>query len=70
MLYDMYKTYEKVKRRIKVGKTKITITNKVANLPANFDTIDIVSLFDFETDSDIAGMSDGRYYDFEIRGAQ
>ena len=70
MLYDMYKTYEKVKRRIKIGKTKITITNKVANLPANFDTIDIVSLFDFETDSDIAGMSDGRYYDFEIRGAQ
>ena len=70
MLYDMYKTYEKVKRRIKVGKTKVTITNKVGNLPANFDTIDIVSLFDFATDSDIAGMSDGRYYDFEIRGAQ
>lgn len=54
MIYDMYKTYEKVKRRIKVGKTKVTITNKVGSLPANFDTIDIVSLFDFETESDIA----------------
>lgn len=70
MIYDMYKNYEKVKRRIKVGKTKITITDKVGNLPADFDTIDIVSLFDFTTDSDIAGMSDGRYYDFEVRGAQ
>jgi len=70
MLYDMYKNYEKVKRRIKVGKTKVTITDKVGNLPADFDTIDIVSLFDFATDSDIAGMSDGRYYDFEIRGVE
>lgn len=27
-----------------------------------------MSLFDFATDSDIAGMSDGRYYDFEVKG--
>ncbi len=51
---------------MKVPKTLQTFTNKVGNLPADFDTIDIVSLFDFATDSDIVGMSDGRYYDFEI----
>lgn len=70
MLYDMYKTYEKVKRRIKIPKTKIIITDKVWDLPANFDTIDIISLFDFTTESDIVWLGDGRYYDFEIRGAQ
>lgn len=53
---------------MKISKTLQTFTNKVGNLPADFDTIDIVSLFDFATDSDIIGMSDGRYYDFEVRG--
>lgn len=27
-----------------------------------------MSLFDFATDSDVVGMSDGRYYDFTIKG--
>lgn len=70
LIYDTYKNYEKIKNRIKTQKAAVTFVNKVGDLPADFDTVDIVSLFDFATDSDIIGMSDGRYYDFEVRGMQ
>lgn len=70
MIYDLYKNYQKIKRRMVLPKTSVSFTNKVGNLPADFDTVDIVSLFDFTTDSDLDGISDGRYFAFEIRGAQ
>lgn len=68
MIFDSYKNYSKVKKRIATAKVQINFTNKVADLPADFDTENIVSIFDFATDSDIDTLSDGRYYDFEVRG--
>lgn len=66
-IYDTYKNYQKVKSTISTQKTVLNFTNKQASLPADFDTINIVSLWDFMTDSDIVGMSEWRYYDFEIK---
>lgn len=67
-MYDTLKHSEKVKRRMKISKTEVSFSNKVGALPANFDTVDIVSIFDFKTESELDGLSDDRYYDFEVRG--
>lgn len=67
-IYDSVKNSTRANRHFKKPKTEITVANKIANLPADFDTIGTVSIFDFDTDSDIDGISDGRVYEFEIRG--
>lgn len=46
------------------------MVDKVVNLPADFDTIGTVSIYDFATDSDVDGISEGRVFEFEIRGAR
>jgi hypothetical protein len=66
-LYDKLKNAERVKRKIFTQKTSVTITNKVGTLPATFDCVDRVSLYDFDTESDIVN-TDELYYDYEIKG--
>lgn len=65
-LYDKLKNAERVKRKIFTQKTSVTITNKVWTLPADFDCVDRVSLYDFSTESDIVN-TDELYYDYEIK---
>jgi hypothetical protein len=49
-------------------KTLVTFSNKVGDLPADYDVEDLVSLYDFALDSDMTGIGDGRYFDFRVLG--
>jgi hypothetical protein len=69
-LYDTLKHSQKIKRRMVLPKVAITFVNKVATLPGDFDSVDILSLFDYTTESDVDGISDGRYFEFEVRGEE
>lgn len=69
-IFDSVKNAARANKHFKTGKTEVTVVNKVVDLPVNFDTIGTVSIFDFATDSDIDGISDGRVFEFEIRGAR
>lgn len=64
---DKLKNSQKVRPYIATAKTSITITNKVAALPANFDCINVVSTEDFDNESDV-DMNDSRYHAYEVRG--
>lgn len=67
-IFDSVKNAARVNKHFKKPKTEVTVVNKIVSLPANFDTIGTVSIYDFETDSDVDGISDGRVFEFEIRG--
>ncbi len=66
-LWDQLKNSTKVKRRAVKPKVAVTFTNKVWALPSDFDVVDVVSTFDFQTDSDLDGISEWRYFNFEVR---
>lgn len=69
-IYDRYKNAERVKRKIFIQKTLVTITNKVGILPSDLSAVDRVSFFDFNVDSDMLGEWDMNdfYYNYEITG--
>jgi len=66
-VYDILKNTAKVKKQIATAKVSVTITNKTAALPVDFDVMDIVSLETFTNESDI-DLNDNRYYDYQVTG--
>lgn len=74
-LWDKLKNSNKVKPYISTQKSPINFSGKIGILPANFDTVNIVSTQDFVTWSDLVMTpsilyNDSLYHDYEVRGIE
>lgn len=66
LVWNLTKNSTKVQRSMRKNKTEIAISGKSGILPADFDTIVIVSSVSFIDDSDLYKISSNRIFEFEV----